>query len=309
MKEGIVEQETAALGPTLRFSTDNKLTGGGHFQAQVAAQSDVCWTVMLGDQSPGGEHREAGISKHVVGDEGAQLAQHSPCLGAPPHIQDQRSALVHQVICPPLTPGSVIDLPAWRQRGAAAGGRLVVNALKLSQESREALLQELHVMSLHFSGEEGRRGQVGEEEHLWSLDCWSTVEVPALVPHPFVHTAHTGPGVAFGVVLQTVVQPLVQAFPSTGTAETLRRLTKGKAVLLFQQRVLPFAPEAAHHTPDVAGPTKISATQGAGAVLSAHSVTVPHKEQQHTHASGKSTDLTFPYRLHPSSNHLPHILQ
>lgn len=164
-------------------------------------------------------------------------------------------------------------------------------------------------MSLYFSGEEGCRGQVREEEHLWSLDCWPAVEIPALVPHTFMHTAHPRPGVAFGIVLQTVVQPLVQALPGTGAAETFRGLTKSKAVLLLQQRVLSFAPEAPHHTPDAAGPAQISAPQRTGAVFSAHSVTVPHKEQQHTDASGKSTDLTFPYRLHPSSDHLPHILQ
>lgn len=264
---------------------------------------------MLSDQSPGREHREAGVSKHVVGDEGAQLAQHSPGLGAPPHIQDQRGALVHQVIGPPLTPRSIVDLPSWRQGGAAAGRWLVVDALKLSQKSREALLQELHIMSLHFSGEEGRRGQVWEEEHLWPLDSWSAVEIPALVPYPFMHPAHPRPGVAFSIVLQTVVQPLVQALPGTGAAETFRRLTKSKAVLLLQQRVLPFAPEAPHHAPDAAGPAQISAPQRTGAVLSAHSVTVPHKKQEHTDASGKSTDLTFPYRLHPSCDHFPHILQ
>lgn len=31
MEEGVIKQKTAALRPTLRFSTNNKLTGGGHF--------------------------------------------------------------------------------------------------------------------------------------------------------------------------------------------------------------------------------------------------------------------------------------
>lgn len=214
---------------------------------------------MLGDQSPRREHREAGVSKHVVGDEGAELAQHSPGLGAPPHIQDQRGALVNQVIGPPLAPGSVVDLPSWRQGGAAAGRWLVIDALKLSQKSREALLQELHVMSLHFSGEEGRRGKVREEEYLWPLNGWSAVEISALIPHSFMYTAHPRPGVAFGIVLQAVVQPLVQALSGTGAAETLRRLTKSKAILFFQQSMLPFAPETPHNSPDAAGAAQISA--------------------------------------------------
>ncbi|TNN70677.1 hypothetical protein EYF80_019114 [Liparis tanakae] len=102
---------------------------------QVAAQPDVCRTVMLGDQSSRREHGEAGVPEHIVGDEGAQLAQHPPGPRTPPDIKNQRGAL----------------------GGAAVGRRLVVDALKLGKKGGEALLQQLHVVSLYFSGEEGSR--------------------------------------------------------------------------------------------------------------------------------------------------------
>lgn len=125
---------------------------------QVAAQSDVCWAVMFCNESSRRQHREAGISKDVVGNEGAQLTQHPPRSRTSPDIKDQRGALVYKVVSPPLASRRVVGLPAWWEGGAAAGRRLVVNAFKFSQKGREALLKQLHIMSLYFSGEERGRG-------------------------------------------------------------------------------------------------------------------------------------------------------
>lgn len=271
---------------------------------------------MLSDQGSGRQHGEAGVAEHVVGDEGAQLSQHPPRPRASPHIEDQGGALIDQVVGPPLAARSAVDLPPWREGGAAAGWRLVVDALKLSQEGGEALLQQLHVVSLHLPGEERGRRQVWEEEDLWPLDGRSAVKVSALIADSFMNPAHTWPGVALGVILQTVVEPLVQRLPGAGAAETLGRLAEGKAVLLLEHRsMFPLPPgatvwthEAPHHPSDPARPGQVPSTQRAGAVLPAHSVTIPHEEQQHAHGYGKSTDLTLPYRLHASSHHLPDTL-
>lgn len=109
---------------------------------------------MLSDQRSRRQHREAGVSEHVVGDEGAQLAQHPPGPRAPPDIKNQRGALVDQVVGPPLPTRSAVGFPPRWEGGAAAGGGLVVDALELGQKGGEALLQQLHVVSLYFSGEE-----------------------------------------------------------------------------------------------------------------------------------------------------------
>lgn len=283
----------------------------------MAAQPDVRGTVMLSDQSSRRQDREAGVAEDVVGNEGPQLSQHPPCSRTSPDVEDQGSALVHQVVSPPLAIGRAVDLPARRQGGSAAGRRLVVDALELRQKGGEALLQQLHVVSLDLPGEERGRGQVGQEEDLGPLDGRSAVQVPTLITDSFVHPAHTRPGVPLGVVLQAVVEPLVETLAAARAAETLRRLAKRETVLFLQHgSVFPLPPaptvrthEAPHHSSDPAGPTQIPPTQGAGAVLPAHSVTVPHEEQQQAQADGQSADLALPDGLHPPRQHLPHVLQ
>lgn len=199
---------------------------------------------MFGDQPSGRQHGEAGVPKHIVGDEGAQLTQNPPGARTAPHVGDQRYALVHQGVGPPLPARSGVGLPA-RWEGGASGPCRLVDVLKLGQKRGEALLQQLHVVPLDLPGEKRRRRQVREEEDLGPLYAAPAVQVATLVANPFVDAAHAGPGVALGVFLQAVVQPLVQTLSSTGAAETLGRLTERETVLLVHSdAALPLGPAA-----------------------------------------------------------------
>lgn len=277
----------------------------------MAAQPDVCGTVVLRDQPSGRQHGETGVAKHVVGDEGAQLSQNPPGARTAPHVGHQRYALVHQVVGPPLATRRGVGLPPWRE-GGAPGARRLVDVLKLSQEHGEALLQQLHVVSLHLPGEERRRRQVGEEEDLGPLDAAPAAQVATLIPNPFVHAAHAGPGVALGVFLQAVIQSLVQTLACARAAETLERLTEGETVLLVQaDGVLPFGSATtvrAHEAADASWSRQVVAAQAARAVISAHAVTVPQEQQQHARGRGGNVNLAIPDVAHRSGRQLPRTL-
>ena len=251
----------------------------------MAAQPDVGGPVVFSDQGPGCQHGEAGVTEHIVGDEGAQLSQHPPGTRAPPGVESQCLSLVHQVVGPPLPMGGAVGLPPRGEWGAAACGGLVVHVPKLRQQGGEAALQQLHIVLLGVAGEEGRRRQVGQEKHLGPLDGGPAGEVPALVAHPLVHPAHAWPGVALGVILQAVIQSLVQALTVGRAAEALGRLAVGQAVLLVQRALPPFSPvhplwATQDSGPQVPGISAVAPMQGAGAVFPAHPIAVPQEEQQ-----------------------------